>query len=82
MNNETFELFFAMLSVATLAGTVVILLSRTVARSSSTGMAIIEGFRPFARPLSAAIATTWAMLKSLDLDTRVPGGGTLLSGAY
>ena len=32
--------------------------------------------------LTAAIATTWAMLKSLDLDTRVPGGGTLLSGAY
>ncbi|WP_455906601.1 maleate isomerase [Pseudosulfitobacter pseudonitzschiae] len=32
--------------------------------------------------LTAAIATTWAMLKALDLDTRVPGGGTLLSGAY
>lgn len=32
--------------------------------------------------LTAAIATTWAMLHALDLDTRVPGGGTLLSGAY
>ncbi len=32
--------------------------------------------------LTAAIATTWAMLKALNLDTRVPGGGTLLSGAY
>lgn len=32
--------------------------------------------------LTAAIATTWSMLKALDLDTRVPGGGTLLSGAY
>ncbi len=32
--------------------------------------------------LTAAIATTWQMLKALDLDTRVPGGGTLLSGAY
>ena len=32
--------------------------------------------------LTAAIATTWQMLKELDLDTRVPGGGTLLSGAY
>ncbi len=32
--------------------------------------------------LSAAIATTWSMLKALDLPTRVPGGGTLLSGAY
>lgn len=32
--------------------------------------------------LTAAIATTWQMLKALDLDTRVPGGGRLLSGAY
>lgn len=32
--------------------------------------------------LTAAIATTWSMLKALDLGTRVPGGGTLLSGAY
>lgn len=32
--------------------------------------------------LTAAIATTWQMLKELGLDTRVPGGGTLLSGAY
>lgn len=32
--------------------------------------------------LTAAIATTWAMLRALELDTRVPGGGTLLSGNY
>jgi maleate isomerase len=32
--------------------------------------------------LSAAIATTWSMLKALGLNTRVPGGGMLLSGAY
>lgn len=32
--------------------------------------------------LSAAVATTWSMLNALDLDTRVPGGGTLLSGEY
>jgi maleate isomerase len=32
--------------------------------------------------LTAAIATTWQMLRSLELDTRIPGGGTLLSGAY
>ncbi len=32
--------------------------------------------------VTAAIATTWQMLKALKLDTRVPGGGTLLSGAY
>lgn len=32
--------------------------------------------------LTAAVATTWAMLRALELPTRVPGGGTLLSGAY
>jgi len=32
--------------------------------------------------LTAAIATTYAMLKSLGLDPVVPGGGALLSGAY
>ncbi len=32
--------------------------------------------------LSASIATTWSILKALKLDTRVPGGGALLSGAY
>lgn len=64
MNNETFELFFAMLSVATLVGTIAVLTARTVFRSSTGGITFIEGFRPFARPLSAAIATT-CMLGSL-----------------
>lgn len=32
--------------------------------------------------VTAAIATTWSMLKALGLNTRVPGGGALLSGAY
>lgn len=32
--------------------------------------------------VTAAIATTWQMLRELGLNTRVPGGGTLLSGAY
>jgi len=32
--------------------------------------------------VTAAVATTWSMLKALGLDTRVPGGGALLSGAY
>ncbi|SCX31962.1 Maleate isomerase [Agrobacterium sp. DSM 25558] len=32
--------------------------------------------------LTAAIATTWQMLNALNLNTRVPGGGTLLSGVY
>ena len=32
--------------------------------------------------VSAAIATTYQMLRKLDLDTYVPNGGTLLSGKY
>jgi maleate isomerase len=32
--------------------------------------------------VSAAIATTYQMLKKLDLDTYVPNGGALLSGRY
>jgi maleate isomerase len=32
--------------------------------------------------LSAAVATTYAMLKSLKLEPIVPGAGSLLSGAY
>jgi maleate isomerase len=32
--------------------------------------------------LSAAVATTWAMLKALQLPTHIPGCGTLLSGRY
>ena len=32
--------------------------------------------------VTAAIATTYALLKALDLETIVPGAGSLLSGAY
>lgn len=32
--------------------------------------------------ITAAIATTWQMLKALDLETFVPNAGTLLSGRY
>lgn len=32
--------------------------------------------------VTAAIATTWAMLRALELDTLIPGGGALLSGKY
>ncbi|MDW3204343.1 MAG: Asp/Glu racemase [Alphaproteobacteria bacterium] len=32
--------------------------------------------------VTAAIATTYAMLKELGLERRAPGGGALLSGAY
>jgi maleate isomerase len=32
--------------------------------------------------LSAAVATTWGMLKALQLPTHVPACGALLSGRY
>ena len=32
--------------------------------------------------VTAAIATTYAMLKALELEPIVPGAGALLSGAY
>lgn len=32
--------------------------------------------------ISAAIATTYQMLKALELEPIVPGSGALLSGAY
>jgi maleate isomerase len=32
--------------------------------------------------ITAAIATTYAMLRHLDLEPIVPGAGALLSGAY
>ena len=32
--------------------------------------------------LTAAIATTYQMLKALDLEPIVPGAGALLAGAY
>ncbi|MEN3277104.1 MAG: maleate isomerase, partial [Massilia sp.] len=32
--------------------------------------------------VTAAIATTYAMLKKLELEAYVPGAGALLSGAY
>ncbi|HOY97296.1 MAG TPA: hypothetical protein PK509_16250, partial [Catalimonadaceae bacterium] len=31
---------------------------------------------------SAAVCTTWEMLRKLNLDTRIPMGGRLLSGGY
>jgi maleate isomerase len=31
---------------------------------------------------SAAVCTTWEMLKKLNLDTKIPMGGSLLSGKY
>ena len=32
--------------------------------------------------VSAAVCTTWKMLTELGLETRVPNGGSLLTGRY
>jgi len=58
-----------------------VVLSACVQMPSLAAVSIVEA--QIGKPvLTAAIATTWAMLKALNLDTRVPGGGTLLSGAF
>ncbi|MFT3691014.1 maleate cis-trans isomerase family protein [Paenirhodobacter sp.] len=63
------------------AGADVIVLSACVQMPSLPAVPMVEALT--GKPvLTAAIATTWSMLKSLDLPTRVPGGGALLSGAY
>ena len=64
MNNETFELFFSILSVALLVGTLIILAARIFASQFSVAQSTLEGFAPFARPLAAAVTTT-CMLGSL-----------------
>lgn len=58
MNNTSFELFFAILSVATLIGTIVILVARLLYKSNSWAATTIDSFSVLARPLAAAIATT------------------------
>jgi len=58
MNNETFELFFSMLSVALLAGTLVVLIARVLYRQSATAKNIVDSFSPWALPLAAAVTTT------------------------
>lgn len=59
----------------------IVVLSACVQMPSLAAVSIVEA--QVGKPvLTAAIATTWAMLNALNLDTRVPGGGALLSGAY
>lgn len=59
----------------------VIVLSACVQMPSLPAVSTVEA--QTGKPvLTAAIATTWSMLRALDLPTRVPGGGALLSGAY
>lgn len=58
-----------------------IVLSACVQMPSLAAVPLVEALTR--KPVvTAAVATTWAMLRALNLPTRVPGGGTLLSGAY
>jgi disulfide bond formation protein DsbB len=61
MNNETFELFFSMLSVALLAGTLVVLAARVLYTRSASARSIVDAFAPWALPLAAAVTTTCAL---------------------
>ncbi len=59
----------------------VIVLSACVQMPSLPAIAKVEAMT--GKPVvTAAVATTYAMLKSLDLEPVVPGAGALLSGAY
>ncbi|NDP60262.1 MAG: Asp/Glu racemase [Oxalobacteraceae bacterium] len=58
-----------------------IVLSACVQMPSLSAIAKVEALT--GKPvITAAVATTYAMLKQLKLETRVPGAGALLSGAY
>ena len=64
-----------------LEGVDVIVLSACVQMPSLGAVAKVEA--QTGKPvLTAAIATTYAMLKALNLEPIVPGAGALLSGAY
>lgn len=59
----------------------VIVLSACVQMPSLPAVPMVEA--QSGKPvLTAAIATSLQMLKALNVETRVPGGGALLSGAY
>jgi maleate isomerase len=58
-----------------------IVLSACVQMPSLPSIAEVE-VRTGRPVVTAAVATTYAMLKSLELKTYVPGAGALLSGAY
>lgn len=64
MNNETFELFFSLLSLALLGGTIIVLIARLAYGRMQWATALVDGFRPLSRPLAAAVTTT-CMLGSL-----------------
>ena len=59
----------------------VIVLSACVQMQSLPAVSKVEALT--GKPvISAAIATTYQMLKALDLEPVAPGAGALLSGAY
>lgn len=59
----------------------VVVLSACVQMPSLAVVPLVEAMT--GKPVvTAAVATTYALLKSLDLDPIVPGAGALLSGAY
>ena len=71
----------AIVSGMNLEGVDVIVLSACVQMQSLPVVAQVEA--QSGKPvLTAAIATTYAMLKALNLEPIVPGAGALLSGAY
>ena len=47
-----------MLSVALLAGTIVVLLARVLYRQNAVAKNIVDSFSPWALPLAAAVTTT------------------------
>jgi maleate isomerase len=64
-----------------LANVDAIVLSACVQMPSLQAVPLVEAMT--GKPVvTAAIATTYAMLKALKLETIVPGAGALLSGAY
>jgi maleate isomerase len=58
-----------------------IVLSACVQMPSLPSIAEVEA-RTGKPVVTAAVATTYAMLKALNLKTQVPGAGALLSGAF
>lgn len=64
-----------------LSGAEAIVLSACVQMPSLPAISLVEA--RFGKPVvTAAAATTFQMLRALDLDPVVPGAGALLSGAY
>jgi disulfide bond formation protein DsbB len=61
MTNETFELFFSLLTVATCVAAMAVVVLRLCSNSSPQAASVLAAFAPFARPLAASIATTCAL---------------------